>query len=104
MSIASGEYVSVSSQSDSERADIARESQELREDRAGETKELAGIYVKRGLDATLAMTVAEQLMAHDALGAHTRDELQISGMTTARPVQAARLQRQRFRPVLRLPC
>lgn len=89
MSMSSGEYVSVSSQSDSERADIAREGKELRDNRAGETRELADIYVKRGLDATLAMTVAEQLMVHDALGAHTRDELGISDMTAARPVQAA---------------
>jgi vacuolar iron transporter family protein len=89
MSMASGEYVSVSSQSDSERADIGREGKELVANRAGETRELADIYVKRGLDPTLAMTVAEQLMVHDALGAHTRDELGISDMTTARPVQAA---------------
>jgi VIT1/CCC1 family predicted Fe2+/Mn2+ transporter len=89
MSMASGEYVSVSSQSDSERADIARESKELVANRAGETRELADIYVKRGLDATLAMTVAQQLMAHDALGAHTRDELGISEITAARPIQAA---------------
>ena len=89
MSMASGEYVSVSSQSDSERADIAREGKELLDDRAGETRELAGIYVKRGLDTALAIKVAEQLMLHDALGAHTRDELGISDMTAARPVQAA---------------
>ena len=89
MSMASGEYVSVSSQSDSERADIAREGKELLANRAGETGELADIYVKRGLDTTLAMAVAEQLMVHDALGAHTRDELGISEMTAARPIQAA---------------
>jgi vacuolar iron transporter family protein len=89
MSMASGEYVSVSSQSDSEQADIARESGELLANRTAETRELADIYVRRGLDATLAMTVAEQLMAHDALGAHTRDELGISDITAARPVQAA---------------
>jgi vacuolar iron transporter family protein len=89
MSMASGEYVSVSSQSDSELAAIAREGRELRENRGGETKELADIYVKRGLDTALAMTVAEELMAHDALGAHTRDELGISEMTAARPIQAA---------------
>ena len=89
MSMASGEYVSVSSQSDSEKADIAREGKELHDDRAGETRELADIYIKRGLDATVAMTVAEQLMIHDALGAHTRDELGISDITAARPVQAA---------------
>jgi vacuolar iron transporter family protein len=89
MSMASGEYVSVSSQADSESADIAREGKELREDAAGETRELAAIYVKRGLDSTLAQTVAEQLMARDALGAHTRDELGISDITAARPIQAA---------------
>ena len=89
MSMASGEYVSVSSQSDSEGADIVREDKELRENRANETRELAAIYVKRGLDAALALMVAEQLMVHDALGAHTRDELGISDMTAARPVQAA---------------
>jgi VIT1/CCC1 family predicted Fe2+/Mn2+ transporter len=89
MSMASGEYVSVSSQSDSEKADIAREGRELRDNRAGETRELADIYVRRGLDPALAMTVAEQLMIHDALGAHTRDELGISDITAARPVQAA---------------
>jgi VIT1/CCC1 family predicted Fe2+/Mn2+ transporter len=75
MSMASGEYVSVSSQSESELADIAREGKELSENRAGEARELADIYVKRGLDTALAMAVAEQLMVHDALGAHTRDEL-----------------------------
>jgi VIT1/CCC1 family predicted Fe2+/Mn2+ transporter len=89
MSMASGEYVSVSSQSDSEHADIARERQELSQDRAGETRELADIYVKRGLDTALAMKVATQLTEHDALGAHTRDELGISALTAARPIQAA---------------
>ena len=89
MSMAAGEFVSVSSQSDSERADLARESLELASDRAGEAKELASIYVRRGLDTQLALQVAEQLMAHDALGAHARDELGISETTTARPVQAA---------------
>ena len=89
MSMASGEYVSVSSQSDSETADIAREGRELADNRAGETRELADIYAKRGLDPALALTVAEQLMGHDALGAHTRDELGISDMTAARPIQAA---------------
>ena len=89
MSMAAGEYVSVSSQSDSERADLRRERKELSEDRAGELKELAGIYVKRGLDRALALQVAEQLMARDALGAHARDELGISDATAARPVQAA---------------
>jgi vacuolar iron transporter family protein len=89
MSMASGEYVSVSSQSDSERADLGRERKELIEDRDGELRELAGIYVKRGLDRALALQVAEQLMARDALGAHARDELGISDTTAARPVQAA---------------
>jgi vacuolar iron transporter family protein len=89
MSMAAGEYVSVSSQSDSERADLGRERKELSEDREGELRELAGIYVKRGLDKALALQVAEQLMAHDALGAHARDELGISDATAARPVQAA---------------
>lgn len=89
MSMASGEYVSVSSQSDSEQADIAREGRELAENASGEARELADIYVKRGLDSSLALTVAEQLMAHDALGAHTRDELGISDLTAARPIQAA---------------
>jgi VIT1/CCC1 family predicted Fe2+/Mn2+ transporter len=89
MSMASGEYVSVSSQSDTERADIARERNELDVDHVGETSELADIYVKRGLDTALAKQVAKQLMLHDALGAHVRDELGISDMTAARPVQAA---------------
>lgn len=89
MSMAAGEYVSVSSQADTERADIARESKELAIDEKFEREELAAIYVKRGLDSTLAKQVAEQLMAHDALAAHARDELGISEMTTARPVQAA---------------
>ncbi len=89
MSMSAGEYVSVSSQSDSERADLARERQELHDDPASELRELAGIYVKRGLDNKLALQVAEQLMAHDALGAHSRDELGISDATAARPVQAA---------------
>lgn len=89
MSMAAGEYVSVSSQSDSEQTDIGRERKELGADKAGETRELAEIYVKRGLDQDLASKVARQLMAHDALGAHTRDELGISEATSARPVQAA---------------
>ena len=89
MSMAAGEYVSVSSQSDTERADIARETAELANDPEHELKELAGIYRKRGLDKELAHQVAEQLTAHDALGAHARDELGISEMITARPVQAA---------------
>jgi VIT1/CCC1 family predicted Fe2+/Mn2+ transporter len=89
MSMAAGEYVSVSSQSDSEQADLGRERKELSEDRDGELRELAGIYVKRGLDRALALQVAEQLMARDALGAHARDELGISDTTAAQPVQAA---------------
>ena len=89
MSMAAGEYVSVSSQADSERADIAREGQELQDDPASELEELAGIYVKRGLNAELAHQVAAQLMERDALGAHERDELGISAATAAKPVQAA---------------
>ena len=89
MSMAAGEYVSVSSQSDTEQADIARERQELVTDSAKETTELAGIYMQRGLDAELAQQVAVQLMAKDALGAHPRDELGISEAVSARPLQAA---------------
>ena len=89
MAMAAGEYVSVSSQSDSERADLARERKELSENPAFELDELAEIYIKRGVDQVLARQVAQQLMAKDALGAHARDELGISKTTTARPVQAA---------------
>ena len=89
MSMAAGEYVSVSSQRDTETADLRRERMELATDIESERVELAGIYVRRGLDAKLAREVAEQLMAKDALGAHARDELGISEITTARPVQAA---------------
>jgi VIT1/CCC1 family predicted Fe2+/Mn2+ transporter len=89
MSMAAGEYVSVSSQADTERADLARERAELKADNAGEHKELTAIYVSRGLDPVLAKRVAEQLMAHDALGAHARDELGISETLRARPIQAA---------------
>jgi len=89
MSMAAGEYVSVSSQADTERADIARERQELAADDEHEHEELAAIYVKRGLDDSLAKQVADQLMAHDALAAHARDELGISDTLSARPVQAA---------------
>ena len=89
MSMAAGEYVSVSSQSDTERADLARERKELSEDVDFEREELAQIYVARGVDHELALKVADQLMAKDALGAHARDELGISEITTARPVQAA---------------
>ena len=89
MSMASGEYVSVSSQSDTERADLARERKELETESEKEHEELAGIYVGRGLDPELARQVAAQLMAHDAIGAHARDELGISSTGSARPVQAA---------------
>jgi len=89
MSIAAGEYVSVSSQSDTEQADLARERKELSENVEFEREELADIYVKRGVEQDLARQVAEQLMAKDALTAHARDELGISEITTARPVQAA---------------
>lgn len=89
MSMAAGEYVSVSSQADTERADLARERKELADNPEHEHTELAAIYVKRGLDAELASSVATQLMQHDALGAHARDELGISDTLAARPVQAA---------------
>lgn len=89
MSMAAGEYVSVSSQADAESADLARERVELAEDAPGEHAELAGIYRARGLDVPTADTVATQLMANDALGAHARDELGISDFSTARPIQAA---------------
>jgi vacuolar iron transporter family protein len=89
MSMAAGEYVSVHSQADAEKADLARESLELKADDDGEHRELADIYVERGLDPALAKTVAAQLMAHDALGAHARDELGISETLRARPIQAA---------------
>lgn len=88
MSMAAGEYVSVKSQADSERADIERERKELETDDPGERKELVAIYVGRGLDPALAKQVADQLMAHDALGAHIRDELGISEAHNARPLQA----------------
>ena len=87
--MAAGEYVSVSSQADSEHADVTRERKELSNDVGGELRELAAIYVQRGLDKDLASKVAQQLMAHDAIGAHTRDELGISETTAARPIQAA---------------
>lgn len=89
MSMAAGEYVSVSSQADTERADLARERQELAEGPESEHAELTAIYVNRGLDAALASEVATQLMQHDALGAHARDELGLSDSLSARPVQAA---------------
>lgn len=88
MSMAAGEYVSVQSQADSEQADIERERKELETNDPGEHKELAAIYVGRGLDPALAKQVADQLMAHDALGAHIRDELGISEALNARPLQA----------------
>lgn len=89
MSMAAGEYVSVSSQADTEAADIERERTELRDDPAWELDELSSVYEARGLDAELARRVAEGLTAHDALGAHARDELGISDTMAARPVQAA---------------
>ncbi len=89
MSMAAGEYVSVSSQSDTENADLARERIELETQPMHEHAELAAIYVARGLDSALANNVATQLMGHDALGAHSRDEMGISDTTTAQPVQAA---------------
>jgi VIT1/CCC1 family predicted Fe2+/Mn2+ transporter len=89
MSMAAGEYVSVSSQADTEQADIGRERQELRDNIKGEKKELTNIYIKRGLEPALAAEVAEQLMAKDALGTHARDELGISEVVAARPIQAA---------------
>jgi vacuolar iron transporter family protein len=89
MSMAAGEYVSVQSQADTEKADLELERKELRTDDRGEHKELAAIYVSRGLDPALAKQVADQLMAHDALGAHARDELGISTALAARPIQAA---------------
>jgi VIT1/CCC1 family predicted Fe2+/Mn2+ transporter len=89
MSMAAGEYVSVCSQADSEKAALDLERRELETDSAGEHRELTAIYISRGLDPALAKQVAEQLMAHDALGAHARDELGITGILRARPLQAA---------------
>lgn len=89
MSMAAGEYVSVSSQSDTEQADLARERKELTDNPKSELDELAGFYVKRGVDAATAQEVARQLTASDALKAHARDELNITELTTARPVTAA---------------
>ena len=89
MSMAAGEYVSVHSQADTEKADLQLERAELKTDNVGEHKELAAIYVARGLAPALAKQVAQQLMAHDALGAHARDELGISPSFKARPIQAA---------------
>ena len=89
MSMAAGEYVSVSSQSDTEKADLARETAELSGDQAAEVAELAGLYAARGVEPGLARQVAAQLMAKDALAAHAHDELGISQISTARPIQAA---------------
>jgi vacuolar iron transporter family protein len=89
MSMAAGEYVSVHSQADTEKADLNREKRELAADPEGEQMELAGIYIKRGLDPALAREVAHQLTQHDALGAHARDELGIITETRAQPLQAA---------------
>ena len=89
ISMAAGEYVSVSSQADTEAADLERERRELAADELREHEELAAIYVSRGLEPSLARRVAEQLMAHDAIGAHARDELGISEARAARPIQAA---------------
>ena len=89
MSMAAGEYVSVHSQADTEQADLKLERKELKTDNKGEHEELAAIYVKRGLDAELAKRVAVQLMAHDALGTHARDELGITKEVKPRPIQAA---------------
>lgn len=87
--MAAGEYVSVSSQADTEQADLATERHELETQPAAEEEELVAIYVQRGLEPQLARSVAQQLMAHDALGAHARDELGMSDMLAARPLQAA---------------
>jgi VIT1/CCC1 family predicted Fe2+/Mn2+ transporter len=89
MSMAAGEYVSVHSQADTEAAALAQERAELRDDFAGERRELTEIYKQRGVDSVLAKNVAEQLMAHDALGSHARDELGLSPASRARPLQAA---------------
>ena len=89
VSMAAGEYVSVHSQADAETAELALEHTHLKEDAGGEHKELTAIYIARGIDSALAKQVAEQLMAHDALGAHARDELGISETFRARPIQAA---------------
>lgn len=89
MAMAAGEYVSVSSQSDAEKSDLSREARELENDRDHEERELAAIYARRGVDDALALQVARQLMAKDALGAHARDELGIHETSTANPVQAA---------------
>jgi len=104
LSMAAGEYVSVSSQSDSERADTARERAELEANPAFERDELAQIYVDRGLDQELAGQVADQLMAKDALAEHLRDELGISAITSARPIQAALTSAATFRQEPQFHC
>ena len=104
MSMAAGEYVSVSSQTDTEQADLAIERRELANDPEYELAELAGIYRQRGLDAELAQQVAVQLTAHDALAAHARDELGLTDEMQARPVQAAFSSALHFRWVLFYPC
>lgn len=103
MSMAAGEYVSVHSQADTEGAELARERTELSTDGESEHKELAAIYVARGLDPELAVRVAEQLMAHDAIGAHARDELGITDTLSARPIQAALVSASSFAVGAALP-
>jgi vacuolar iron transporter family protein len=103
MSMAAGEYVSVSSQADTETADLSRERKELADDWHFEHSELTALYVERGLDPTLAEQVAEQLMAHDALAAHARDELGLSGIHQARPIQAAFVSASTFAAGAALP-
>jgi len=103
MSMAAGEYVSVHSQADTEGAELARERAELSTDGDSEHKELAAIYVARGLDPDLAVKVAEQLMAHDAIGTHARDELGITDTLSARPIQAALVSASSFAVGAALP-
>ena len=103
LSMAAGEYVSVSSQRDAEQADVAREKHELATDPTGELKELAGIYRKRGLDAELAMRVAEKLSANDRLGSHLRDELGLDEARLARPIQAAAVSAASFSSLAIVP-
>src|SRR6202022_4894135 len=103
MSMAAGEYVSVHSQADTEQAELELERAQLKADDKGEHKELMAIYVARGLDPSLAKQVAEQLMVHDALGAHARDELGISESFRARPIQAALASAGRFAVGAALP-
>lgn len=103
LSMAAGEYVSVSSQADTEKADLATERTELATERSAEEKELAAIYVQRGIDPELARKVALQLMAHDALAAHARDELGITEKMVARPLQAAEASAATFAAGATLP-